>query len=385
MGKKVVIGPIDKGLRNDVTPFNIDNDSFPTLTNAYQWRGRVKRKRGTLPFTRLAFQKIGAYSVTAAISYYNSIGNTTAGGAITAFNIKSTYSLASKTSIVPFSIKIVFAGTAQNFTDNGLGVLTGSTGGTGYINYQTGVFSLQTSPVLNTIAAYLLFSYYPSSPVMGLEPFVEDASVFPQELGFDQTKSYNISLSKGTQNLEFSPYQSWNVSYYRNPGVKNDWTPVQWNLASYQQMWTTNYAGALWAVPGIRSPFDSSVVGMQFSAITLVANVTPTTVDLTVTGANLVPGDYVFLNEFDAAVITGINFETGVITAGTAPGVITVSIPTATLAGAGGATVLGIVQYLTTTQTPPRIASVGTMAHLSLAPRLLHFLIARDGLILLHL
>src|SRR5216683_4310229 len=43
---KIVVGPIDKGLRTDRLPFNIDNDSFPTLVNAYQWRGRIKRKRG---------------------------------------------------------------------------------------------------------------------------------------------------------------------------------------------------------------------------------------------------------------------------------------------------------------------------------------------------
>src|SRR5271166_1484356 len=50
---KLVVGPIDKGLRTDRLPFNIDNDSFPVLVNAYQWRGRVKRKRGTSLLCRL--------------------------------------------------------------------------------------------------------------------------------------------------------------------------------------------------------------------------------------------------------------------------------------------------------------------------------------------
>src|SRR5580692_7256771 len=53
MGEKLVVGPYNKGLRNDVTPFNIDNDSFPTLFNSYQWRGRIKRKRGTAFLTEL--------------------------------------------------------------------------------------------------------------------------------------------------------------------------------------------------------------------------------------------------------------------------------------------------------------------------------------------
>jgi hypothetical protein len=53
MGEKLVIGPIEKGLRTDRTPFVIDNDNFPSLINAYQWRGRVKRKRGTTLLGRL--------------------------------------------------------------------------------------------------------------------------------------------------------------------------------------------------------------------------------------------------------------------------------------------------------------------------------------------
>ena len=48
MGNKLVVGaPFTKGLRNNVTAFNVDNDNFPRLLNAYQWRGRVKRKRRT--------------------------------------------------------------------------------------------------------------------------------------------------------------------------------------------------------------------------------------------------------------------------------------------------------------------------------------------------
>lgn len=53
MGQKLVIGPFNRGFRNDRPPFMIDNDSFPVLQNAYQWRGRVKRKRGTSPLGRL--------------------------------------------------------------------------------------------------------------------------------------------------------------------------------------------------------------------------------------------------------------------------------------------------------------------------------------------
>src|SRR5208337_3750066 len=55
MGEKLVIGPFNRGLRTDRPAFMIDNDSFPTLINAYQWRGRVKRKRGTSLLGRLEY------------------------------------------------------------------------------------------------------------------------------------------------------------------------------------------------------------------------------------------------------------------------------------------------------------------------------------------
>ena len=54
MTSKLVVGPFNqKGLQTNVKPFNVDNTSFPTLVNAYQWRGQVKRKRGTSLLTRL--------------------------------------------------------------------------------------------------------------------------------------------------------------------------------------------------------------------------------------------------------------------------------------------------------------------------------------------
>ena len=91
---KVVVGPINKGLKSDRLPFNIDNDSFPTLLNAYQWRGRIKRKRGTELIGRLT-------NVLNAVSF----GNISAGGAGTfTFNILSgigATTLAPNASIVP--------------------------------------------------------------------------------------------------------------------------------------------------------------------------------------------------------------------------------------------------------------------------------------------
>src|SRR5271166_1522181 len=53
MSQQVYVGNYRKGLVQNPLAFNIDNDAFPELINAYVWRGRVKRKRGTVFLGRL--------------------------------------------------------------------------------------------------------------------------------------------------------------------------------------------------------------------------------------------------------------------------------------------------------------------------------------------
>lgn len=49
-----LIGPTDEGIRRDVKPFATPENSFETLTNAYQWRGRVVKRSGYTLLGRLA-------------------------------------------------------------------------------------------------------------------------------------------------------------------------------------------------------------------------------------------------------------------------------------------------------------------------------------------
>lgn len=158
MSEKIVVGPINGGLRNDRTAFVIDNDSFPTLINAYQWRGRVKRKRGTSllgRLTRYFNSTSAAYSSTSTIALSSG-----------AANILTGFSLQANGNIVPSSVTINNTTVAQVYTDNGAGVLTGSLGGTGTINYATGAITI-TGGTTNSINA--TFLYYPDLPVMGLD------------------------------------------------------------------------------------------------------------------------------------------------------------------------------------------------------------------------
>lgn len=346
MGEKLVIGPVNRGLRTDRTAFNIDNDSFPTLINAYQWRGRVKRKRGTEFLCRLE-----RYFNSTIISYSSFPTFALSGGV---GNLLSGFSLQSTGNIVPGSVTINDITLPTTFTDDGMGNLVGGAGGT--INYASGVITI-TGGGTDSINAE--FNYYPGLPVLGIEDLVVPNNAFPSTLGFDTTYSYNIST--------VAPYPVSDVSFYKNPASstypsyvqKTDWTPTTWNGQNYQQFWSVNYEGAFWVTNGINIPFDPTNVGMQFKfistpGVTIVTTGNGTTIpavaDITITAHGLVQGDFVFINEVGG--ITGINFQTGYVTSADPqnPNLITVTFPFAILGGSW--TSGGIAQYLTNRADP---------------------------------
>lgn len=340
MGEKIVIGPINKGLRNDVTPFVIDNDSFPTLINAYQWRGRVKRKRGTSLLGRLQ-------------RYFDSNSNAYNSGSVTITlngsgvgNILTGFSLQSDGNIVPGTVTITDTINANVYTDP---ALDGTLSPSGTINYATGVITIVASAG-NTVR--VVFRYTPDLPVMGLEELKLEPTSFPGTLAFDTTYSYNINIA--------FPYPIHDVSFYKNPPSatypgyvqKTVVTPTTWNGQDYQQFWTTNYQGALWATNGVTVPFSITNVGMQFKAVTgfvTVAAGPPATATVTITGHGLVVGDFLYFNEIvgmlNASNVSTINFQTGYVIAVVDANTVTVEFPNATLAGVYSSG--GIAQYLT--------------------------------------
>lgn len=341
MGEKIVIGPINQGLRNDVRPFNIDNDSFPTLLNAYQWRSRVKRKRGTSLATRLTrfFDSTNASYNSGATTFVLGGGN---GNLLS----NASWMLQADGNIVPGSVTITVG--ANVYTDpSENGTLTGPNPGT--INYATGAISI---PAEAGNAASAVFLYYPDLPVMGLDPFVLREAQFPLQMAFDTVYSYIIV---NNAILGPIPYPSYDVSFFKNPPTgtypayveKTVVTPVTWNGQDYQQFWTVNYEGALWATNGINIPFETTNIGMQFVEITTIAigaGGPPAIVTITTSAPHgLSIGDFVFINE--VVGLTGINLQTGYVTAVPAANQITVEFPDATIAGAYVSG--GIVQYLT--------------------------------------
>ena len=333
MGQKLVIGPINKGLRTDRLPFNIDNDSFPQLINAYQWRGRVKRKRGTGILGRLQryFSSTNAsYSSVTTITLDGSgNGNLITGG----FSINT---LSPNAMIVPGTAVIT---NGVSYTDNGDGTLSPS----GTIIYATGAI-LIAAQAGNAVSA--VFRYYPDLPAMGERDLILGGMQFPGTLAFDTVYSYNISTA--------SPYNIYDVSFYKNPPAstyllgymqKSVVTPTTWNGQNYQQFWTVNFQGALWATNGINIPFTPTNIGMQYKPIVTVTVTDigpPAIVNLQITGHGLSVGDFLFINEVVST--TGINFQTGYVTVVVDDANVTVEFPYAQIQTNGTG---GIAQYLT--------------------------------------
>jgi hypothetical protein len=328
---KLVVRPVDKGLQTDKLAFNIDNDSFPTLINAYQWRGRVKRKRGTANLTRLTrFFNSNSIAYSAVSTIALSAG---AANLLTGFNLQA------NGNIVPGSVTIVDTTASVTYTDPSMnGTLTGGSGGT--INYATGAITI-TGGGTHSISAEFL--YYPDLPVMGLEDLNLQGNTFPGTLAFDTTYSYNIPTT--------FPYSAYDVSFYKNPPSAGDYvakttvTPTTWNGQDYQQFWSTNYQNAFWVTNGINVPFSVTNIGMQYKpivSVTIVSGGPPAKATLQITGHGLVVGDFVFVNE--VATTTGINFQTGYVITVTNANNVIVEFPNATIATNGTG---GIAQYLT--------------------------------------
>lgn len=340
---KIVVGPFnEKGLVTYNEPFAIDDGSFPTLKNMYTQRGRLKRKRGTQFLTRLM-----RFFNSTISSYFTGVVPTLTGAPAINGNLLTGFGLQANGNIVPTTVTITLSGGAVYTDPLGDGtLLRNGLASTGTINYATGDFTVDIADAGQTYNA--IFRYFPDLPVMGLEDLILTINNTPKCLAFDTVYSYQIDT--------FFPYDAHDVSFYKNPSTdpvtlpgyvpKTNWSPTSWNGQDYQQFWTVNYQGSLWATNGINIPFNSVNIGMQFKPLTdVVINAVgpPAIATIQIIGHGLVIGDFVFINE--VVGITGINWQTGYVIAVPDANHIQVEFPNATL---GGAYISGgIAQYLT--------------------------------------
>lgn len=318
MPESLIIANFKTGLETDREPFFIDNESFPVLNNAYVWRGRVLRKRGSFQLGRLR-RAITSFTLPAPL--FSSA--TTSYPLLTMLGLNV---ISPNAQLVPgFSIAIG-APDSQTLTDVGTGTLTITppdatkiTSAT--VNYQTGVLTLVWGGAVANSTGVFTGEYYPGLPVMGIEQFFTTIVNFPKTVFFDTVYAYQFDDAAN---------KFYSVSFYKGTGA-----PVVWSGTDYQQFWSTNYSGAMWVT--------NAVAGWNFGAITAMTAATPAVI--TIIGHGLTTGDYVFINEVvwnnptTQAAINGHTFQVTVLTANT----FSIVLDTTT----GGAYVSGgIAQYL---------------------------------------
>ena len=313
------IGNTGKGLTKNPLPFNIDNEAFPTMYNFYSWRGRAKRKRGTVFLGQMQRQIQSAVSPNQW--QYPIIATLNGSGATTApVDLQELFGLEPYATIAPGTIN--FSDGTNTYTEqlvNGLftGNLVGSPSGTGTINYATTAITIAggaaNQPLIGT------FGYFPTLPALGLEDYITEESVtpYPMTIGFDQRYAYQIKQTTSAVNF-------FSVSYFKSSN-----NPVYWTGNDYQQFWSTNNLGAFWAT--------NNNPGMQYKVIASWTNGTNT---ITINNHNLVVGDVIWVNQ--ATVVTSVNGTCFKVASVTDQNNIVVT------SGFGGANPTGgIAQYLT--------------------------------------
>lgn len=169
--KPFLIAEFKTGLFNYLEPWIRPNDAFDPLDNAYVYRGSIFKRNGSTLYGLMAYCDEGVSIGT---------GNGTK-------NYSGTLSLVP---IRPGSFTVITRNTTtaailESFTDNGAGVLTGSAGGSGTINYTTGAWTLAFHSNLTMgVVIYAGFTYNPTllttspvfAPIMAIKQYQDDTN-----------------------------------------------------------------------------------------------------------------------------------------------------------------------------------------------------------------
>jgi hypothetical protein len=226
--KPLYIKGNETGLVQDRVNFILPDDAYPVLENAYVWRERLMRKKGSSKIGRLKRdledQPFGLTDTSPwTFNIYAQLTTPITGEPNAA--------------IVPGTVVItIAAGPDIVFTDQGDGTLTSPTpGNSGTINYATGDVTL-THTAGAGVAVTITFSYYPALPVMGICAEERNQINVERPVYFDTKYAY-IKTSLGF--VEFLPGTTWT-------GDDDDffWSTNYWvGDGNLKIFWVTNFSG----------------------------------------------------------------------------------------------------------------------------------------------
>ena len=223
----------DSGLITYLEPFLLPEKAFPTLEDAFAWRGRIKRREGFNTLGRLRRSRTGVIMPLSGASPF-------------AFNLFTAIQQATEPqrevqtapigTVLSNRLTIHIAGV--NYVDQGDGTLQNSVtlDVLSTINYLTGSIVLVHTAGIG-VAITADFAYFPGLPVMGLPDDITDAINEENLRAFDTKYAYQFALGEFNELTSIAPVV-WN-------GNDSDffWTTTYWPMTpgTTKLMWTTNF------------------------------------------------------------------------------------------------------------------------------------------------
>lgn len=282
MTSNFLIGTIDEGITNNTKPWATPADSWESLVNMYQWRGRVVKKTpytlvGQLSF-QISSQVVGASAQNFTVNLFTFQVPPLVGVTVVPSSITITVSGGANYTLTedpanPGSIMYVSGANAPPFQNGSINYLTGDL----VLN-----FDAPGPPPGNVV---ITFSYSYGLPVMGLRTRELFELNEQDTIAFDTRFAYRFSNTLD--------------QFVELPSVM----PTEWSGTNSQFFFTTNYAGAFWATnskPGLH--------GANISAITQAAIGVGTPLVTTGAAHNFTTGQTVtFINVGGMVEINGLS------------------------------------------------------------------------------
>jgi len=209
---RFLIAPFNTGLQTDLRPFLIMDDAFTYLQNAYVFRGRVRKRFGSL---FMGTNQLESRLSTSLFIGGNGIGITDSTGAASG-NVRTILA----DSGLPLAIGQTFSIGTQLYnvissTAGAQPMLTSS--GSGTFNISTGAYTITGGPADTTIY------FYPSLPVMGLTQYESGIINDHPSYAFDTRYAY-----------VFTPGSGWDRS-----------GTAIWHGNNLKYFWATNWQGSV--------------------------------------------------------------------------------------------------------------------------------------------
>lgn len=224
------------GLDTYAESFLIPEKAFPTLEDAYAWRGRIKRRQG--------FELLGRLCRTISMQ---ALANATGAGTYSVADVLSAVRATEPNAeIFPGSVTITISrGTANetiyrdNVTDGVLTHISGTWTGSGVINYIS-----STSAITITFTAAppagqavdISYQYCPALPVMGLK--TRESSVLinnEQLIAFDTKYAYQFTAGSFSELVAGTTWSGTDSDFF--------WTTNYYQNANGDIFWATNFSG----------------------------------------------------------------------------------------------------------------------------------------------